>query len=220
MKNKELDVDLQKMNNILRHRLRNLCAGVKMTIERISNKTATVFPAIPASCDIIIQEFDNLENFTTRMDLLFETLPIYQEKSLFDIIYGVRSHFIKKYPFSNINLEGPEVDLNFKYGSWILLALQELVDNAGDDIDVNENLFVKWENNDEGFMFSIINHGEISKNIPINPPQPFNTIKSKHDGIGLAIVTRIITACNGELIINNNNNKVCVNIKIPKKGLI
>ncbi len=220
MKNKKMDIDLQKMNGILRHRLRNLCAGVKMTVERISEKTSTVFPAIPASCDIIIQEFNNLEEFTTRMDLLFEVLPNRQEKSLFDIIYCLRNYFVKKYPFSNINLEGAELDISFKNGALILIALQEVVDNAGNEIDVNENIDISWDKNNDDFLFTVINKGSIPDSIPINPPEPFNTQKSKHDGIGLAIINRLITECDGKVIIKNEKNKVCVNIKIPKKGLL
>lgn len=216
----EGNIDFRKMDRILRHRLRNLCAGVKMTIDRIAETTSKTYPQIGSRCDIIKSEMDNLLAFTDRMDLLFDNFPEAQKKSLFEMVSELRSFFVKNFPLCSLDLNGPEAAMVFRHGSWLICALQELLLNAG--AAAGSNGFVKFSWTDGPCVsFTVSNQGRnIAPDVPLSPPQPFNTQQSRHDGIGLAIVFRICKETDSELIIDNSKeNSVTVNIKLPKEEI-
>jgi len=211
-------IDLHQMNRILRHRLRNLCAGVKMTVTRIAQTTSETHPKIGSRCDIIASELDNLESFTERMDLLFDQLPEPEQKSLFDLITDLRSDFISQYPFCSMDLQGPESEIIVKHGTWIFIALKELLCNAGEAAGANGTVSLSWSNSGQ-LQFILINNGEkIPEEIPLTPPRPFFTLRSRHDGIGLAIAYRICKKLDGDVIIDNSKpESVIVKLTLPVK---
>lgn len=212
----EDNIDIQKMNRILRHRLRNLSAGVKMTVDRIADVTARTHPQLRTRCQIINSELDNLETFTDRMDLLFDTLPEGHQLTLHEIISMVGEDFSKAFPFCTIDFEGDEIPVRFPNGSLLLTALKEVITNAGEGAASDGFVKITW-NADKHFSLFIINPGEIHAEIPIAPPQAFNTVKGRHDGIGLAIISRICKSLGIELLINNCEGNVAVQLKIPPK---
>jgi signal transduction histidine kinase len=185
-------IDLRQMNRALRHKLRNLCAGVKMTIDRISDTAGKSSPQLVDRCRIIKTEMDSLQRFTERLDLLFDALPQQQPKTLFEIVSFLRESFVKGFPYTSLELDGPEIEAGFPKGSWLQAALLELLLNAGEGAGLEGKVRLAWALDSEGFSFSIENGGAgIPPEIPLDPPVPFHTPKSRHDGIGLAIVHRI-----------------------------
>jgi len=213
-------IDLNLMNRVMRHRLRNLCAGVKMTANRIAETTKETHPRMSSRCDVIVSELDNLNEFTNRMDLLFDTLPGTTDRSLFDIISKLRGDFTQKFPFSTLRFDGPEISLSFPHGSLLELALSELLDNAGEAAANNETVTLKWEC-DKNFIFKLTNTGEsIPEEIPYNPPVPFNTLRSRHDGIGLSIAYRICKALGSELFIESNSDLVSATVQLSPEEFI
>lgn len=204
-------LDLHQMNRVLRHRLRNLCAGVKMTASRMADQTRESNPRMSSRCDVIVSELDNLNEFTQRMDLLFDTLPPPEPKNLFELITDLREFFVKTYPFCTLNFDGAEENINFTSGSLIFIALMELIDNAGEAAGDNGTVDLAWSENDNNYTFSITNTGcSIPQDIPINPPEPFNTLRSRHDGIGMSIAHRICKALNSELFINISSQETVI----------
>ncbi len=197
-------LDLRKMNRALRHRLRNLCAGVKMTMERISSTAASTHPQLVDRCRIISSEMDSLQKFTERMDLLFDTLPQAHPKSLFEIVSSLRESFLKAFPFCSFDLQGPELDVAFPKGSLLLCALEELLLNAGEAAGANGSVTLKWSLAEGELLFELANGGvSIPQEIPLDPPEPFHSPKSRHDGIGLAIVCRICKESHFRLVLGN-----------------
>lgn len=215
-------LNTRTMNRVLRHRLRNLCAGVKMTMDRIIKVTGTTFPDMTARCDVVKAELDNLEEFTCRMDLLFDKLPAGEPKNLFEVVTEIRSTVSKKYPFCSIDLNGPEAEVVFQHGSLLLVALKEIALNAGESANAVDNgsVAISWNHDDSGgFSFTIANSGSnIPQDIPIDPPEPFNTLRSRHDGLGMAIAYRICAILEGKLsVVNDEKDMVSVCLTIPKK---
>ncbi len=207
------NIDLKLMNRVLRHRLRNLCAGVKMTSERIGTTIQETHPRMSARCDIVVSELDNLFEFTNRLDLLFDKIPQGVSLSLFEIINKARLEFVDKFPFSTLELNGEQFNMDFKNGSLIKIILEELLINAGDEV-AGGNVNLNWEKRENKLVFIIDNAGSIPENIPINPPQPFNTNKGKHDGIGLAIAWRIAEEIGTGISIKNEENIVSIEITL------
>ena len=68
-------VDIAQLNRVMRHRLRNLCCGMKMAVKRISDHTKDSYPQFTDNFTVMSNEFDNLMECTERMDLLFDYLP-------------------------------------------------------------------------------------------------------------------------------------------------
>ncbi len=213
----EENIDLKLMNRVLRHRLRNLCAGVKMTSERISKTIQDTHPRMSARCDIVVSELDNLEEFTQRLDLVFDTLPNPSSLSLFEIINMSRLKFVDKFPFSTLELYGEELKMDFKNGNLIQIVVEELLMNAG-DATIEGRISLNWKIIENELQIWICNDAQIPKEIPIDPPQPFNTNRGKHDGIGLAIAHRIIESIGSEFKIENKDNEVLaqINLKIEE----
>jgi two-component system nitrogen regulation sensor histidine kinase GlnL len=220
----ENNIDLKLMNRVLRHRLRNLCAGVKMTMDRIASVTKESHPELGGRCDIIKAELDNLQAFTERMDLLFDALPSPESASLFTIISGQREDFAKEFPFCALDLNGPELDASLIHGSWVSLALKELISNAGEAAGSSEGtVSLTWNQTaDCPLEFTIENNGSgLPEEIPATPPEPFNTQKSRHDGIGMAMAFRIFTEIGAEMKIDKNREHgALVHIKLPKEELL
>ena len=214
-------IDLNLMNRVMRHRLRNLCAGVKMTANRIADTTRETHPRMSSRCEIIASELDNLHEFTNRLDLIFDTLPATTPKTLFELISELRDEFAKKHPFCTLSFEGPETQLAFPNGSLIHTCLNELLTNAGEAAANNGHVTLSWQIEDE-FSFEITNDGnKIPDEIPINPPQPFNTLRSRHDGIGLSIAYRICKALDSELFIDNlKENTVTVTMQLSPEEFV
>ncbi|MDD3117903.1 MAG: ATP-binding protein [Victivallales bacterium] len=197
-------MDHNRMNRVMRHHLRNLCAGVKMTVERISAMTAAINPQIGSRCDIIINELDTLHRLTDRMDLLFDTLPGAKSRSLFELVAALRRSFAARFPFCALKLNGPETVLNLPYGSRLQLALEELLTNAGEAAGENGSVVMTWNTAAGELEFILENDGEsFPAEIPTTPPIPFYTSRSRHDGLGLSIAYRIIVGTlNGDMVIS------------------
>ncbi len=214
-------VNHHRMNKIIRHKLRNLCAGVKMAIDRIAEQTIEINPKISERCSIITSELDNLENFSVRMDLLFDSLPPPDCLSLFEIISLSRNFFIQRFPFCTLSINGNQDDIKFIHGSWLLTAIKELLINAGEANEIDGEVKLSWDFENEQSI-RLENCGDsIPDEIPLNPPQPFFTLKSRHDGLGLAIADRICQEIDSELSIKPvPSNSVNVMLKLPIKEVI
>ena len=199
-------MELRQMNRMLRHKLRNLCAGVKMTMDRIAETAAQFNPQLASRCGIINSEMDSLRIFTERMDLLFDALPQPQALSLFDIAASLRESFIKAYPLCSLELEGPELDAVFPKGSLLKTALSELLANAGEAAGAEGRVAFIWSLDEASlsFVFRIENGGaSFPEGLPLDPPSPFHTPKSRHDGLGLAIAFRICNEASFKLDLHN-----------------
>jgi K+-sensing histidine kinase KdpD len=94
------------------------------------------------------------------MDLLFDNLPAPDPKTLFEIVSGIRTDFVKKYPLCSIELSGPEENCAFIHGSWLVIALNELLENAGEAAGAEGIINFSWKLNSEMFTFTITNSGE------------------------------------------------------------
>ena len=213
-------VDLRVMNRLLRHRLRNFCAGGKMTLDRISDQAGK--PSISEKCAVLGAEFDNLEQFTRRMDLIFDRLPESAPFTLFELLTRLRQAFCRKFPLCSLRLEGPELSLTLPEGSLIELAIGELLANAGEAAGVAEGapaVSCCWtELSGGGMVFSIQNSGSpIPPEIPLDPPMPFHTTRGRHDGLGLSIVNRIVKCLSGGLEIKSNTQD-CIHIEFHLKN--
>ena len=166
----------------------------------------------------MLNEFDNLMNFTERMDLLFDELNKGEPMTLFQLITDARKFFSESFPFQTIDLDGSEATVTINNGTWLQIVLRELLSNAaeadGDRVRLSWSL-------DKSLIVIIENSGEcFQEDIPVNPPVPFSTRKGRHDGLGLSIIQRIVETLNGHFELKYTDNTTVATIVIPPEELI
>lgn len=213
--------DSFQMNRVLRHKLRNHSAGLKMTLHKIQQVLEGVNSQMADRCTLMLNELDGLEGFTERMDLVFSDLPKAEPVMLFNMICELRRRFASTFPLINLELEGQECAALFPNGSLIVIALWELLSNAGESAGLEGQVTLKWEVNSQ-VVFTVSNSGEnFCESIPLSPPMPFYTEKGRHDGLGLAIVNRICSSLGGNFSVLPQSKKgiVVTQFELPREEL-
>ena len=156
------------------------------------------------------------------MDSVFADLPEAEERSLFDIIVELRSVFVKKFPLIDLEVAGDESEAVFKSGNILLEVLSEIIINAAENSKFDTGIVLKWHEDEEGFTFEIENDSEndFFEGIDLEDPKPFRTGKGRHDGLGLAIIDRLINSIGGSFSLEVNDDKAnAAKIYIPGKEL-
>ncbi|MCM8535534.1 MAG: HAMP domain-containing histidine kinase [Lentisphaeraceae bacterium] len=212
--------DAFQMNRIMRHKLRNHSAGLKMTLHRVQEVLEEVSSEMADRCSLMLNELEGLEHFTERMDLVFSDLPETESIMLFNLICDLRRKFATKFPLCNLVFEGKECAALFKNGNIIILALWELLANAGEAAGIDGEVTLKWELEDS-VKFTVFNSGEEPpESIPLTPPMPFYTEKGRHDGLGLAIVDRICRSLGGKFQLSTESNEgVSAVVELPREEI-
>lgn len=203
-----------QMNYILRHRFRNLCAGMKMSIQRIADQTAATHPDIGEISTVILSEMDKLQTFTERMDLVFDRLPRPRNMTLREVIDESKTRFAERHPACKLQLNGARGTMSVRHGNWLQLAAQELLDNAAEAAGTNGQVKMTWKFR-PALEITVANAGAvIPEDIPTAPPRPFYTSRSRHDGLGLAIVRRLCKALKADLeFVHKPSKSVVVRIR-------
>lgn len=208
-----------QMNRVLRHKLRNHSAGMKMTIAKIQSILEDVAPNMSDRCSLMIEELSGLEVFSTRMDYIFNDLPAPEAVDFFTLLHESRSFFVQKFSFCDLKMSGPQSVFNLKYGNWLIIAVKELLANSGECVGENNLVEFSWSV-DEALTLEFSNSGDpIPNDIPLDPPQAFFTHKGRHDGLGLAIVYRICSVLGGTINFKNENDRIKVQIQVPLKEI-
>ncbi len=213
-------IDLRCLNRVLRHRLRNLCCGMKMALERVSDQTGESFPSIRDNCVVMGSELDNLLTFTQRMDLLFETLPAPIPMTFFQLLTQCRLDLNERTPICKLRMAIPDLEIKILPVSLVRIALDELLKNAAEGA-TNDKISLKWEHG-KGLKFSVENTSlSISDHLVTIPPRPFVSHRGRHDGLGLAIIQRIADAIGGSFKFKQNadTGKVTTSLRIPVRHL-
>ncbi len=213
-------IDLFQMNRVLRHRLRNISAGIKMTVERIEKVTSETYPNMSSRCQLVVSELEGMEKMTERMDLLFDELPQGFPISFIDLLSSLQKKFTNQFPFINLEVTGNNLDFDLPKGNLLEFALWELIDNAGGSMNCDE-VSITCKEDEEKINFIVQNICEdLPKEVLIIPPVPFVTRRSRHEGLGLSIVYRICDYLNAQFAIKYEDKKVCISISILKKEII
>ncbi|HCN07970.1 MAG TPA: hypothetical protein DIT01_08545 [Lentisphaeria bacterium] len=204
-----------QMNSVVRHRLRNLCAGMKMAVERIADQVGSTYPQVTDMTPLMIAELTSLQVFTDRADLLFDRLPPAACRCIGEVVSTVRIEFREQFPDTVLHLNFLDTDTNhiLEHGNWLLIILRELLHNAGEAAGDAGEVELIWAQA-AGAKIVVTNSGlEIPAEIPLAPPLPFFTCRSRHDGIGLAIIARLCKALVADLAIQSGSSGVSVTIE-------
>jgi signal transduction histidine kinase len=202
-----LDVsDAAAMNRVLRHRLRNHSAGMKMTLGRIQDALSAAGSPLADRCVLMLSELDNLEQFTRRLDLAFGILADAEASTLLETVSRCRRYFVENFPYCDFVMQGEEADVRLVDGPLLLTSLKELLANAGEACSLDGRVSFEWELHQGQLRFAIGNSCDnpMPSDIPLDPPKPFRTTRGRHDGLGLVIVRRGVDTLGGKLSITQS----------------
>ena len=211
-------LEVRLMNATLRHLLRNHCAGIKMVSTAIASKTSENYTK--EKIPLIQGELKSLEEFTARLDLIFDDLPAPRPLYLHQMMEELRDSFVKKFPFCSIDFSGPELDIVIPQGSWVQIALTELLANAGEAAGRSNEVEFGWSC-DGTLDLVVLNTGSSwPDSIPLDPPLAFHSMRGGYNvGLGLSVVRRICDAVGGELLVNTElENMVAVKLSNIQLG--
>jgi signal transduction histidine kinase len=196
--------DLARMNQVLRHRLRNLASGIKSAVsylakeldERLTPEELEYFPLIQNECDA-------LSEMTSRMNLLFDSVPPGDPSMLRIVLERIRTDVRHRYPTTGLVVAADEACLAVQVSAveWLLKALYEVVLNAaeaapGKDVSIAclvENDQLRIRVGDEGPGIEEAQREEVFR--------PFYTTRTRKLGIGLPIARRCLDWLSGEIAV-------------------
>ncbi len=188
-------IDRVRLNQIIRHRVRNVCGGCRMILDVIRSHADDIM-GDPFDWSALYGEIDDVQQFSHRLDLLIEPLPPPQPGLLDGMVAEARQSFAKRFPLCSLEVAGPGDSREHPAANWLALALGELLINAGRAAGSSGagSVEVAWQS--EPFLQLVVaNNGTaFPGGIPVDPPVPFRTAAPSRDGIGLAIVHRLCLA--------------------------
>jgi len=193
--------DLARMNQVLRHRLRNVASGVKGAIsylaseldEQLSPEEKEYFP-------LILKECDALEELTVRLGLLFDALPAGRSAALAEVVRHAVSGVTKDFPHATFSVsdELGDASLTVPNACSVGAALREVLTNA---VEAGQGSAVRVVMNRANREVAIHIEDDGAGTAPEEAWfLPFFTTRAKHMGIGLAIARRMMQSLGGRVV--------------------
>ncbi len=212
--------DLSRMNKVLRHRLRNLAAGIKSSIvllskeleDKISPDLLEYFPLVAAECD-------SISELTNRMNLLFDSdlrclsapnvTSLHPSDTIAHVIREMEQTVRARYPYHRLRSEGSDavMDLVLRDRRALSASLREVVANACEASSGGE-VVVAVEQTCDNLVFRVSDHGQGIAHADYDKVfLPFYTTKSRQVGIGLSIAERLVeTRMRGQINVSPNSD--------------
>ncbi len=210
--------DLSRMNQVLRHRIRNFVSGLKAAVSfleqdlkhSLSTAQLEYFP-------LIIRECDELAECTNRMNLLFDKLHPSEPDSLKNIFAAVIEKIRNKFPALKLEpyISDELMEVILPQKAYVAIGIEEGIINAAEAAPASAIKIVAAKER-ANISISIIDEGksaftedELEKFF-----LPFFTTKPRHLGLGLAIARRVMACCGGSVKLFANQDKNGITFKI------
>lgn len=191
-------VDLCRLNQIVRHRVRNLCGGCQMVLDVLRTSTKAENSAA-LNWNSMYGELTNIQDFSRRLDWMLDPLPPEEGREFVAVLEEVQQWIRERYPLCSATFSGPEDPFVLEGGNWYAILFRELLDNAAQAAGTDGIVEVAWTTSPR-LQIVIGNNGQkMADSIPLSPPIPFKTTHPSRDGLGLSIVQRLCYAMDIEL---------------------
>ena len=209
------EADLNRMNKVLRHRLRNFASGIKNAVSLLEGETKDLLP--PESREyfpLIQRECDSLNTLTERLSLVFDPLCPARAAARMDvqpqpveaILRKVLEDCRKTFPAVVVDLSmAAELGAKPISGATALgMALLEIICNATEAAR-NKPILLQCEAVAEELVCRVVDQGAgAGAGDPAQIFLPFHTTRGKHTGIGLAIAAEVLAEHGGRLSVAAN----------------
>jgi signal transduction histidine kinase len=202
---KERQRQLEILDRVLRHNLRNEVGVIRSQAETIQHGTSG---EIATSAEQIIDKTDELEALTEkerRITKLLQEDPSQTTIELGDVIEDLTSDIRSKYPDASLSVELSD-DVTVHASQYLPDAIHELVTNAIVHNDVEQEVAISVTRTDDTVRIAIADNGpripEEERNISTSDAEP--TPLYHGSGLGLWLVTLIVERSGGRLAFGEN----------------
>jgi signal transduction histidine kinase len=211
--------DLVRMNQVLRHRLRNLASGIKSAVSYLGRELeGRLQPDEREYFPLILHECDALSELTGRLGLAFDAPPIGHPVQARDIKLRLASYFQQRFPHAELRQEadGEAWSRVVSSDQSLLIPLQEIVTNAAEAAP-DRPVRVQWSGTARELLCRVEDDGEgVDEQRKARLFQPFFTTKGRHLGLGLYIARRLLEQAAGGITVEcRPAGGVGVDIRIP-----
>lgn len=177
--------DLQRMSHIMRHRLRNIAAGISGAVNLIaSDSEVTLSPDLREYFPLVLRECESLTEIANRLSLYWEPVTESKPESADSLTTRVAAGLSRKFPHVEFQQQG---SVQCSIPSLIEIALNEVMLNACEAApygtvcittsQVQDSVF--WKISDSGDGVQETDRDRVF--------QPFFTTRPRHLGLGLAL---------------------------------
>jgi signal transduction histidine kinase len=225
-KNGWQEEDLFRMNQVLRHRIRNFVSGLKAGISFLEQELKSKLSASQLEYfPLINRECEEMAECTDRMNLLFDTLPQSESDTFINLLSALLEKIRRKFPALEITFDLPEeaASIIILQKACVSVAIEEAVINAAEAAP-GTPIKINLTKNINTVVIHITDEGK--KTFTSEEMErfflPFFTTKPRHLGLGLAIARRFIAHCGGsiKLLPNEDRNGAMLEIVLPLQASI
>ena len=190
------------MNQVLRHRLRNLASGIKSAVSFLSRELEDrLKPEEMEYFPLILKECDSITGITSRFNLLFDYVAPGEQKTVESAIRTVISSVRERFPTAMIQvvLQNDTAASRVRSGQFLELALEELLVNAC-EAGPQHPVYLNSLEEDGQLKLEVLDQGSGLKDTSLEEILGlFYTTKTRHLGVGLNIADRLLKQLGGSL---------------------
>jgi signal transduction histidine kinase len=219
--------DLQRMNRVLRHRLRNFASGIRSAVTilegeldgQLDAESQEYFPLIAHECDVITE-------MTQHLNLLLD--PECDERQtgttpepLGDLLALLADRISSVFTTStfDVDMDQTLAVVPVPCGGHVRASLFEIVKNAIEEMGhAPVKLTASVEH--DAVVFAVADRGTgLRDATPDEIFKPFFTTRTKHLGIGLTIASELIGEAHGSIVaMVPEGGGLLVTMRIPLAG--
>ena len=219
--------DLQRMNQVLRHRLRNFASGIRSAVTILEDEldgqldpdSLEYFPLIAHECDVITE-------MTQHLNLLLDPECPEREtgttaEPLGELLALLTDRISSVFAASTLDVDMDQTCavVPVPCGGLVRTSLFEIVKNA---IEETGHAPVKLTASVEqdGVVFTVADMGPgLRDAAPADIFKPFFTTRTKHLGIGLTIASELVSEAHGSIeAMVPEGGGLLVRMRIPLAG--
>ena len=194
--------DLKRMNQVLRHRLRNVASGVKSAIsylsqemnDRLTKEEQEYFP-------LILNECDSITELTSRLNLLFDAWPAGAPMSVQDVLERIFSEMRERFPMTPLRIDADQgvMENRLAQEGHLSIPLRETIVNAIEAAP-GEEVSIFCSPDPDGLSVQVEDKGPGVESTKLDEIfRPFYTTRTRQMGIGLSIARRGLDLAGGKL---------------------
>ncbi len=192
--------DLNRMNRVLRHRLRNFASGIKSATTFLSKELeGRLAPQEMEYFPLLLKECDDLTELTARMNLLFDETPPGGPASCADLLASAAARLHERFPTTGLDLAAGEGLPIMAQAQWVLIPLLEVLVNAAEAAPARP-IRLEAQLQSASLVFRVRDQGPGIPEAEIAACfKPFHTTRARHLGIGLPVAVRWAARLGGEM---------------------
>lgn len=215
--------DLARMNQVLRHRLRNVASGVKSAVSYLSKELdERLGPDEKEYFPLIIRECDALSDLTGRLNLILENVEPGTHSDFGQVLTRVQSLVQERVAGADIRVDVKDAAraVPVGRGRWLQVVLEEVITNAIEASPLS-SAEVAAELDGQVLALQVSNEGPDLAEADLEAFfQPFYSTRTRQLGVGLTVARRLLDSLGGSIqVARRASGGLDVRMALPLAGL-